>query len=82
MTAVLGGMLQGKDLSNAVAIQEVTKQLAVLVYGGRRAVKAKGWAPADAETIRCATRPKIFWIPMSSLKPSVHILGLQVAGER
>ena len=41
-----------QDLGHATAIQDITRQLAELVYGGRRGVKHKGWAPADAETIR------------------------------
>jgi hypothetical protein len=45
-------LLQGKDLGHATAIQDITRHLAELVYGGRRGVKHKGWAPADAETIR------------------------------
>jgi hypothetical protein len=49
-------MLQGKDPGHATAIQDVTRQLAELVYGGRRGVKHKGWAPADADTIRCSVR--------------------------
>jgi hypothetical protein len=50
---VVARMLQGKDHDNATAIQEITRQLAELVYGGRRGVRHKGWAPADVETIRC-----------------------------
>jgi hypothetical protein len=46
-------VLQGKDPSHATALQDITRHLAELVYGGRRGVKQKGWAPADAETIRC-----------------------------
>ena len=46
-------LLQGKDPGHATAIQDITRHLAELVYGGRRGVRHKGWAPADAETIRC-----------------------------
>jgi len=62
-----GGALSGGDprddavqgstqmASNATALQEITRQLAELVYGGEEGVRAKEWAPADAETIR--------WVP-------------------
>lgn len=41
--------------SNATALQDVTRQLAELVYGGEEGVRVKEWAPADAETIRWMT---------------------------
>lgn len=42
----------GRLGSNATAIQEVTRQLAELIYGGNEGVQKKNWSPADAETIR------------------------------